>query len=164
MNTGIPTVNWAIGANDTAISTLERFSGLLPNAPFPTNTSQYSTIHYGAVGGVPEFVAKQTLSDFLNTYIWGPAGMEAKFNALDAKATDRRGQAFNIELADTTACYTELSNGTAYNETESCGGKASIFDFWSDGTTLEQAGGGNVLMTGEDMASPTSSIYHCDMS
>jgi CubicO group peptidase (beta-lactamase class C family) len=151
MSTGIPTVNFAIGRDDDAVKTLQRFAELIPNVPFPSNISQYSTIHWNAVAGVPDFVANISLSDFLETYIWGPAGIEAKINALEAKETGRRGQAFTLTWEDQAACTVALTNGSLYNATEACAAGAEIFDYWSNGTTLEQLGGGSVLMTGKDM-------------
>jgi CubicO group peptidase (beta-lactamase class C family) len=156
MNTGVSTVNQAIALDDTAESTLKKFAELKPTVPFPANSSQYSTIHFNAVAGVTQWVANQTLEDFLNAHIWGPAGMEAKMNALDAKATGRRGQAFSIEWDSSVACFIDLSKDVKYNESAACAGNATVFDYWSNGTTLEQQGGGSVLMTGEDMVCPGS--------
>lgn len=123
----------------------------------PVGQYQYSNENYVILSLLPEVLLNQTLADYVRSKLFDPLGLSAGagYNATAAKEAGPRTQGFYRGLVNITECTTAVLAGKANVTDEVCSGKPTAFEFWtakgSDGSEL--AGGGSLIMNGDDMVS-----------
>lgn len=114
------------------------------------DTWQYNNQHYFTLAEIVSTLSGMPFTDFVQKEIFDPLNMTTTtYNSTVAKESGHRAEAILHHGMDWKACKAYKAGDT--KAPEGCLGKKAGFGWWTEGSGVDEAGAGAMVISGNDM-------------